>query len=457
MGDKTNILVPYRFRPREYERPLLVALETGVRRVVIIWHRRAGKDKTCLNATIREMFRRVGAYYYFFPTYEWGKKVIWDGMDKDGLPFLSHFPPETIADTNEQEMKVTLSNGSLFRVIGTDNIQKVRGTNPVGCVFSEYSHHNPRAWDVVRPILNENKGWAIFNYTPFGKNHGWEMSRMAQSNPDWFYQFLTIKDTRDEDDNPIITEEDIQKERDAGMPEELIQQEFYCSFMGSMTGAYYGQMMNRLREKGQVTSVQWEPSLPIDTWWDLGVSDSTAIWFTQRAKYSNEVRVIDCYSNSGEGLLHYIKHLQEKPYIYGRHYAPHDIAVRELSSGQSRLEVARSLGIRFEVVPKLSVEDRIDAVRRTLSRCWFDALNCKEGVDALENYHKEWDDKKRQYKTNPCHDWTSNYADAFRYMATGMKNNNYSEVDTRQRRAEGGFNVFDILVDDEVRAFNVFN
>lgn len=436
-----EIIIPYGYVPRGYQMSVFRAMDSGLKRAVLVWHRRAGKDKTCLNLMIKKMFERVGAYYYYFPTYEWGKKVIWDGIDKAGVPFLNHFPQSLIADKNEQDLKITLVNGSLFRIIGTDKIHNVRGPNPVGCVFSEYPHHNPLVWDIVRPVLNENDGWAIFNFTPLGKNHAWDMYRMAQGNPNWFCELLTIKDTKDEEEKSIITEAQIEEERRAGMAEELIQQEYYCSFEGGMQGSYYGQILGKLEAKGQIGKTPWEPGLPVHTFWDLGVGDSMAIWFIQRPRGLSEIRVIDFLLSSGEGLSWYIKQLRERPYVYGEHYAPFDIKVRELSTGKSRWEIAASLGIIFRVVPKLPLEDGIDAVRRLLPQCWFDMENCRRGLDALWQYHKQYDEKRREYKNSPVHDWSSDAADAFRMMAVALREPR-AMGEQRQTTADTEFNVF---------------
>lgn len=394
-------------------------MDNGTKRAVWIAHRRAGKDKTLLNYTIKEMFRRIGTYYYLMPTYAQAKKIIWDGIDGDGQKFLNHFPQEAIKNTNNTEMKIELINGSIFQLIGTDKIDSIMGTNPVGCVFSEYSLQNPQAWDLMRPILRENGGWAVFNYTPRGKNHGYELYLMAKNNPEWFCQVLTVRDTCREDGDPIITEADIATERDEGMDEDLIQQEYFCSFTAAVTGSYYAKQIQLAEDEGRICSVPHQPNIKVDTWWDLGIGDSTAIWFTQTV--GKEIRVIDCYENNGEGLPFYAKHLQSLPYVYGEHNAPHDIQVRELGTGKSRVETAKTLGIKFKVIPMLSIEDGIEASRSILASCWFDKDKCKSGLHALREYHKEYDEKKKVFKSYPCHDWSSHYADAFRGLAVGFK------------------------------------
>lgn len=372
-------------------------------------HRRGGKDKTMLNYTAKEMFKRVGAYYYLFPTYEQGRKVLWEGIDKDGFRFLDHIPQNLRKRTDNQQMIIETINGSVFRVVGTDKIEGLRGTNPVGCVFSEFAFHNPMAWDILRPILKENNGWAAFVYTPYGENHGWELYEMARQNPDWFCELLTIENTG------IFTKEDIDKERQEGMDEDLIAQEYYCSFKAALKGAYYANQIREAEEKGRFASVPFEERLPVHTFWDLGVGDATAIWFMQQT--GREFRFIDYYENQGEGLAHYLKTLQDKEYIYGEHFAPHDIAVREFSTGLSRLQLARDLGINFTIVPQHKLEDGIQAVRSVFRQCWFDKDKCRQGINALKSYTKKYNEVMKCYSDTPEHNWAAHGSDAFRYFA----------------------------------------
>lgn len=218
-----EITIPFNYQPRPYQVPLFNCIGDGYRRAVAVWHRRAGKDKTLLNLIIKEAFKRTGVYYYLFPSYAQGRKILWDGIDRNGFRYLDHIPEELrSAPPNNSEMKIRLVNGSMIQLVGTDNIDSIMGTNPVGCVFSEYSLQNPAAWDLIRPILAENGGWAVFNYTPRGRNHGFVLYEMARNNPDWFCQVLTV------DDTGAVTPDVVQAERDAGMSEEMIQQEFFC-------------------------------------------------------------------------------------------------------------------------------------------------------------------------------------------------------------------------------------
>jgi hypothetical protein len=406
-----EVEVPHNWEPREYQLPLWKAMEQGCKRAVAVWHRRAGKDLTSLNFTVAQMVQRVGTYWHIFPTYNQGRKIIWDGITKDGKKYTDFFPSQLLAKKpNETEMKITFKNNSLWQVVGSDNFNTIVGPNPIGCVFSEYALQNPQAWEFIRPILRENDGWAIFLYTPRGHNHGYKLFNRAKVLDDWFAQLLTVEDTVD-----VITQEDIEKERAEGMADELVEQEYFCSFDAPLHGSYYGKLLSKAETDGRIANVPYDPAVLVDTWWDLGIGDSTAIWFSQSV--GQEIRFIDYYETSGEGLSHYKKILQDKPYSYGEHWAPHDIEVRELGSGKTRKEMAKELGIIFRVAFNLKVEDGINAVRMTLNRCWFDQTKCEFGLEALKEYHKEWDDKMREFKNHPYHDWSSHAADAFRYFA----------------------------------------
>ena len=214
--------IPYKFEPRDYQLPFLRAMDGGLRRAVKVWHRRAGKDKTDLNYQIKSACNKRGYYPYFFPTTSMGKRILWQGMDKTGFKFLDHFPPEIIEKKNESEMYIVLKNGSIWQIIGTDKIENV-GVNPIGCVFSEFSLQNPNAWELIRPILAENGGWSIFNFTPRGRNHAYDLLKMANKNEHWFSEVRGVDNTN------AISLEAIQDERDSGMSSDMVQQEFYCS------------------------------------------------------------------------------------------------------------------------------------------------------------------------------------------------------------------------------------
>jgi len=429
-----TIQVPSNWQPRPYQRRMWDFMEGGGKRAVCVWHRRAGKDLCSINWCVVSALTRPGLYWHLFPTYSQGRKIAWDGMTRDGRKFLDHFPKEMVTAVNNTEMRLTLSNGSIFQVVGTDNADRLVGANPVGVVFSEYSIQDPRAWDYIRPILAENEGWALFIYTARGRNHGYDLLNVAKRNESWFQEVLSVEDTRS------IPMSAIDDERAAGMPEEMIQQEFFCSFDAPLVGSYYGNPMAKLLADGHITKVPYDPVLDVHTSWDLGVGDSTVIIFFQMAH--NEIRIIDFYDNQGEGLPHYIKTLREKEYVYGDHFAPHDIKVRDFSTGKSRLEVARELGIRFRVVANLRIEDGIEAVRSVLPRCYIDEDKCSHLVEALRQYRKDYDEKHLTFKDRPLHDWTSHPADAMRYLALGIRDRQNSKMASLPRQAESEYEIF---------------
>ena len=241
------VTLPHKFRPRPYQLELFRAMQNGAKRAVIVWHRRAGKDKACLNLLIKLIAEKeakgtVGTYFYFFPTFAQGRKVLWDGIDRDGFAFLDHFPKEFIRSKNDTQMQVVTKKGSVFQIIGTDNVDSVMGTNPIGCVFSEYALQNPKAWQYIRPILAENQGWAIFNFTPRGMNHGYHLLQQAKESG-WFHQVLTVDDTE------VITKDMLEAEKQQ-MPEDLFRQEYLCAFL---EGA--GQFFRRVTDN--ISSEPW--------------------------------------------------------------------------------------------------------------------------------------------------------------------------------------------------------
>jgi phage terminase large subunit len=433
------ITIPYLFIPRVYQKELLAAIDMGFRRFITVYHRRAGKDKTMFNMMVRESLKRVGVYYYFFPEYAQGRRVIWDGIDGSGMKFLDHIPETLIQSKNSTDMKIILTNGSVIQIMGTDKFDKVRGANPVGCVFSEFAFQNPKAWNIIRPILAENKGWAAFNSSTNGKNHFHDLYQMALKNPKWFVQNYNVLQTLDENGNRYVSDEVIQEERDSGMSEELIQQEFFNSWTANSQGFYYLSIIEQLEQEGNICTLKPDLSTAVETWWDIGAGDATCIWFTQTM--GKEIHVIDYYTSNNKGLDHYAKVLQAKSYVYKSHNFPHDIVNIEFGSGRTRYEVAEELfkGTRLNIVSKLPKEEGRNAVRMVLPHCRFDKVRCRDGLDGLKNYRKEWDEKRQVFKDADVHDWASDPADAFRYMCVGISlpkarsfRNDYMKAATKQ-------------------------
>ena len=400
------------YQPRWYQKQFEDAMFTGKKRALLVWHRRAGKDIAALNFMVNEMLKKVGVYYYFFPTFKQARGVIWDGIDKSGKRIIDAFPKEVIEKKNESEMKIKLINGSLFQMVGTDNFDSIAGTNPIGCVFSEFSLQNPQAWRlIVSPILNQNNGWAVFVGTPRGKNHQYELDETARANPQtWFYSKLTIDDTK------LLTKEDVDRiMNEEGISEETAYQEYWCSYERGQDGTYYGKLVNKAKDEGRIGNVAYDQSSTVCTAWDIGFGDSTSIVFYQ--VIGTEVRVIDFYENHGESIAHYVKVVRDKPYIYSAHYLPHDAGSSSIQTGMTLQKKLIELGLQTIILPRDDIAVGIEAVRVILSQCFIDEKKCRHLIKCLENYHKKFNDKMNCYSETPVHDFTSHACDAFRYMA----------------------------------------
>lgn len=386
-------------------------------RAVLAWHRRAGKDLTSINIMAIKALQRKGLYAYIGPFQNQIRRIIWQGQDKEGRKFIDFIPRELVVRKSEQEMSITLSNGSVIQLLGGDNPDKLVGINIIGAIFSEYSLCDPVAWQLVSPMLAENGGWALFNGTPRGQNHFFKLLEEAKADPDWFSSHLSVFQTK------AIPAEVLRKER-AKTNEAKFQSEYMCSFHTPIEGAYYGSIITKLYKKNQMhPSIVPDPQLPVHTAWDLGMDDSTSIWFFQQ--FRQEIRILRYFENSGEGLPFYARELERYAAIndcsYGKHYLPHDVKVRELGSGKSRLETLRSLGIKAIPVKRLGKTDQIEAVRSVLPRCHFDTTNCNLGLEHLKGYRKEWDELKQVFKKQPVHDNHSHGADSFASLAVGIR------------------------------------
>jgi phage terminase large subunit len=412
-----EIELPYRFAPRDYQRLVMKAfLEDGVKRGVCVWHRRAGKDKTFINVMAAKMAERVGSYFYYFPTAKMGRKILWEGMDGAGMPFLDHFPPGFIRAVNKTEMSFQAVNGSIFRIIGTDRLDVV-GTNPVGCIFSETSLQNPLGWEYVRPILAENGGWALFNGTPRGKNWFHELVKAAESNPKWFCQLLTV------DDTGAITPEAIEEERQAGMSDEMVQQEFYCSFTAALVGAIYAKQMEQAARDKRIGKVPCDGGVPVWTFWDLGAPLNTAVWSAQFV--GREVRLLACDVGKDWTLAERVAEMTARGWAYAGHIVPHDANAKQKSGLRFSEELERAGLKNVIVLPSGSVDAGINRVRAMLPAMSFDEERCGLGIRALEAYHMELDEKRSstflaKFKDVPCHDWSSHPCDALRYLAEAV-------------------------------------
>jgi len=408
-----KIEIPYHFTPRDYQLPIFKAIDNGIKRIIMVWHRRAWKDKACFNVIVKKAMEIVGIYYYVFPTYSQGKKAVRDGIDKDGWKTIKHIPDQVVSRKNDTEMKIELINGSIIQIIWSDNVDSIVWTNPIWIVFSEYSLQSPVVWDFLRPILAENGGRAIFNFTPRWDNHAKELLDMAKENDQRLVSIQTVEDTKAISDEVLNAErqEIIQKNGN----DAIFQQEYYCSFDAWINGSYYAEILTQLENKGQRTIVPYDPALDVYTVWDLWINDSTAIRFFQIM--GREIRVIDHYENNGEGLSHYVGILKEKGYRYWTVFLPHDAQARSLQTWKTVEEKMYEYWFNdVQIVPKLSVLDWINSARAILPRCYFDKEKTERWWKCLKNYHKEFDEKRTSFKW-PEHDRSSHSSDAFRYLA----------------------------------------
>jgi hypothetical protein len=342
-----------------------------------------------------------------------GKKIIWNSVTNDGQRFLDYIPKRLIAATNSQEMKITLINGSVILLAGSDNPDRLVGTNPRGIVYSEYALQNPIIHSLMSPILAANKGWAIYQSTPRGHNHMWELYNLAKESPHWFTLKLGLNETKHVEVEQI--QEDI---KNGVISPDMVQQEYYCSFSAGVEGSFYAKYLDRMRVSNQIGIVPWEAGFKVHTAWDIGVRDQTSIIFFQ--EIGQTIRIIDCYEKNKEGLEHYVNLVLSKPYTYGNHIAPHDIRVTEFGTGMTRVEKAKQLGIRFTIAPNISVMDGIESVRSLLSKVWIDEQKCSRLIKALENYRQEFDMKRQVYREKPLHDVYSNFCDAIRMLAVAL-------------------------------------
>jgi phage terminase large subunit len=439
------IVVPY--APRKWAKRLHASFK---RWSALVLHRRAGKTTAILNhhqraatddawemARLRTLLpnaseaflkpllkRRV--YWHVMPTLKQAKLVAWDMLKEfsDPIPGVKQ---------NNSELEVTYPNGSKVRLIGADDPDSLRGPALNGVSLDEYSQISGRAFgEVISKALGDHLGYAIFAGTIKGKDQLYDIYQSAKDQADWYSVWQDIDESLRTEAGPTLASltqalaDDRKLVLQGVMTRAEYDQEWYLAPEAAIKGAIYGNELQLARTSGRITRVPYDPALPVDTDWDLGVGDSTAIWFTQSLK-SGEVRVIDYYEASGEGIQHYAKVLkdreQAKGYVYGTHWGPHDVTVRELGTGKTRVETAKAFGIAFKVTPRITrgdkgeVEEGINAVRLLLARCWFDETLCDAGLEALRHYRRDFNTRLDEFKAEPVHDWASHAADAFRGLA----------------------------------------
>jgi len=415
--------LPHNWAPRPDQLPLWSYLEHGGKRACMVAHRRWGKDEVGLHWTAVAAMERPATYWHMLPEYAQAKKAIWTAVNaRTGKRRIDEaFPHEIRESTNEHEMFIRFKNGSTWQVVGSDNYNKLVGAGTAGMVFSEWSLADPQAWSYFRPMLKENKGWGLFIYTPRGRNHGLKTyERAIAGNNGWFGQKL------DALHSPVFTSADLEEEKQEYVDamgeddgEQMFEQEYMCSFDAPLVGSYFGRALAKAEKEDRITHVPREASLGVTAVFDIGKRDETSIWFVQQ--HRADTRFIDYYSASGFAADHYAAVIQEKKYVIREIILPHDGENENFASDKTPASVFRGYGFKVRVLPRTAnVQHDINAARALIGMSLFDKQKCKKGLESLQNYKREWDDKHKCFKDNPCHDWASHGADAFRYAAVGL-------------------------------------
>jgi hypothetical protein len=403
---------------------------TAAARAIEIAHRRWGKDEIALGVTCELAHRRIGSYWHCLPEYGQARKALWTAVNAHTgkRRLFEAFPPEICDSVNDQEMFIRLKCGSTWQMIGSDRYDATVGAGVAGITYSEWALANPSAWAYHRPMLEENNGWAMFITTPRGRNHAHAMYQMAKANMDsggrWFAEVSNIHDTGAL--SPAQIEESLAEYialygEDIGQAQ--FDQEYLCSFNAAILGAFYAREMVAVRREGRITPIDPIEGRPVHRAWDIGVKDDTSIWWFQVV--GTQVFILDCYSQSGVGLDHYAevvhKRNAEHGWKSGIDFVPHDAKIKEWGSGRTRVETMKEFGLNPQLCVNATKMDGINAARQTLARCVFHPRTEDQGISALEQYRREWDDDKKAFKLSEVHDWSSHLADAFRYLALSWR------------------------------------
>tara|TARA_Y100000817_G_scaffold293861_1_gene267211 strand:+ start:27 stop:1334 length:1308 start_codon:yes stop_codon:yes gene_type:complete len=430
-----KIEIPY--TPRPLQAKIHDALDKN-RWAVVVCHRRFGKTVMAINHLLRHAVlceKPNPRVSYIAPTFTQAKRIAFDYLKV----FAEKIP---MVRFHETELRCDLPNGGRIQLLGAENPSSLRGIYLDYCVLDESADMPESLFpEVIRPALADRKGGALFIGTPRGQNSFYELYENAKGTEGWYTATFKASETK------IVDDEELHASK-MMMSSDQYAQEFECSWVANVAGSVYGKALTECMEEGRITKVPYDKSHKVDTFWDLGIGDSTAIIFAQ--KVGRAIHIIDYYEARGEGLDFYVKILQDKNYLYGEHYAPHDIDVRELGTGKSRRETAWDLGINFRVVPKLPIEDGIHASQMLLKRVWFDKENCKPLLEALRQYHRAYNERLRTFRKTPVHDWSSHAADAFRYLSTGIKENNVWKEQAPQKVAQSTYDPFNTQGQEEI-------
>lgn len=442
------------------------------KKAIQVLHRRAGKDIGALHLIAFASQLRIGNYKHILPFKTQARDAIWDGIDALGNRFIRNaFPDEIIESINESRMLVRFTNGSTYQLQGGDS-DKLVGAGPVGIVYSESALMSPNVRTFLRPMLDETGGWELHITTPRGKNWFHKLAMHAERSEDWYYKYLTIRDTwrwayssevLDINENAIhdsiptelkfrntadaeiainsgaikamykvriMTESMVQSLKDEGQDPFIVDQEYYCDWDVALQGSYYGDMMMKMIADERVGKFPHNPNRPVYVHMDIGFNDATSITFTQEGPMGQGV-IIDHTWGSNRSLLDWTYWVEnranEMNYTIGLILMPHDANNTEVSHGKTRLEWVldeggfESRGLQFDVLERADKQAGIDATRGFLSTACIDEDKCEYLVESLKSYRREYDEKNQTYRNIPVHDWASHPADNVRYLASSWE------------------------------------
>lgn len=452
---KPKIKFPVNWSPYPFQKPLWNYLYKGGKKAIAIWHRRAGKDIMGINWITAAALKEVGIYWYVYPTYNQAKLSVWDGMTLEGRPYMSFIPKGVIAKNQQYKQRIVLTNGSVIQFIGSDQYARIRGSGIKGAVISEYSYHDPRAMSsVIEPMVARNNAWLLYLYTPSDDpslTHGEELYLKYKDDGKAFCEIKTIEETADHDGKPLVDKEVL---NNLDMTKEEIRREFYCDFEAyryrkEEQGGTFANQLRLAESEGRIGHVPHDPAYKVNTYWDIGIVDYTAIWFVQEKEDS--IDVIDFYISRGKDLKFYLNHLRLRPYQYGRNVLPYDMNRRAMPTLDTRLsqanEVAVNLGFEpFEVGKKYLREEMISKARNFLLSCRIDAEKCARGINGLF----EFDARKRGVHSSST--MCTDIAESFCYMSmdvqTGKERDFANSNILKYRQAVSDYNPLEFDLDD---------
>jgi hypothetical protein len=430
--DGEEVKLPYiPFRPYQIELQVKLYIEKVLRHL-LERPRRSGKEVESWNLLIEGSIESPGLYMMVYPTNVRAKAVLWDGAilmpNGASVKFLEMIPKRLIQSINNQEMKIKLVNGSVIWVVGSDiDPDKLRGTNPRGIVYSEFAFQDPRVFYVMLPALRQNGGWLIGQSTFDGMNHFYQLIEHNKNDPLWYCRADSIVTLLDENGNRYITDEMIEEDRRAGMPEYLIQQEYYGVVQINQETKYFAHAMKVILECGRLVPNLVIPNANVYSAFDIGVNDCTAITLFQVRRIDNYLKpsVIGYFENNNRDLAFYVMEIRRFCNRYNLtfkdHFVPHDGQKRDFNTGKNTIDFLRDMGESGFVVPRpTSKENAIESMRRMLYLCDFNKENTQRLIDCLANYSKEFDDKMGTYKNRPLHNWASHGVDSFQTMTLAL-------------------------------------